>query len=247
MSKFETLNPVAAKVALARGTLQIIASDRANTTVDVRPRDVSKALDIKTAERTRVTFGKGLLSVESSPGLTFRTGTVDIIIELPTQSVLDISVASAEVRADGAFGDVRLQSASGDLLIDTITGDAKIDSASGGVSIRELTGDIGFQTARGDLAIKQLRGNIKAASSSGSVTIGSAIVGGLIFDTASGNTSVGIPAGTAAKLAIDTANGVVTNSLDSVDGPLQGDERFLVQVRSASGDVELHRPVVLTS
>lgn len=243
LPEFETLDPIAAKVELARGTLQIVASQRTNTVVDVRPRDAAKALDVKTAERAKVTFSKGVLSVLSSQGLTFRTGTIDIVIELPTQSILDIAVASADVRADGAFGDVQFQSASGDLLIDTITGDARMNTASGGVSIRELAGDAGFNTARGELAVKELRGNIKAASSSGSVTIGSAVVGGLIFDTASGDASIGIAAGTAARLQIDTASGVVTNSLDSVEGPLAGDEKFLVKVRSASGDVELHRPV----
>ncbi|MUM19971.1 DUF4097 domain-containing protein [Mycobacterium sp. CBMA271] len=243
--RFDTPHPITAKVEMAYGTLRVIATDRADTVVSVRPHDESKALDIKTAERTRVTHDKGLLTVLSARGLTFRTGAIDIVVELPSHSIVDIAVASAEVRAEGDFADVRFQSASGDLIIDTITGGAKVDTASGGISIRELNGNIGFNAASGELAIKALRGQVKAATASGSISIGSAVTGGLIFDTASGNTSLGIAEGTAAHLQIDTRSGVVTNALESADGPAQGDETFQLRIRSASGDVDLHRPVVL--
>ncbi|MGC7202895.1 hypothetical protein RA999_20195, partial [Mycobacteroides abscessus subsp. massiliense] len=99
----------------------------------VLPRDEAKALDVRTAERTRVSYSKGVLSVLSSQGITFRTGTIDILIELPSQSILDIAVASAAVRADGDYADVRFQSSSGELVIDAINGAAEADTASGGV------------------------------------------------------------------------------------------------------------------
>lgn len=90
---FDTPHPITAKVELARGTLQVVASDRSDTVVAVLPRDEAKALDVRTAERTRVSYSKGVLSVLSSQGITFRTGTIDILIELPSQSILDIAVA----------------------------------------------------------------------------------------------------------------------------------------------------------
>jgi len=242
---FDTPNHITAKVELARGTLQVIASNRADTVVVVRPRDETKAVDLRTAERTRVSYSQGVLSVLSSQGLTFRTGTIDIVVELPSQSVLDISVASAEVRADGDYGDVRFQSASGDLIIDAISGVATVDTASGGVSIRELTGDIKRNTASGDFAVKVLRGHARVASASGSVDIGTAVAGGLVFETASGNTSIGIARGTAARLAIDTHSGAFSNSLEMAEGPEASDEIFDVNIRSAKGDVDLHRPVAL--
>lgn len=244
-SAFDTPHPITAKVELARGTLQVIASDRADTTVTVRPRDEGKALDLKTAERTRVSYSKGVLSVLSSQGLTFRTGTVDIVVELPSRSLLDIAVASAEVRAEGDYADVRFQSSSGDLIIDAISGAAKVDTASGGISIRELTGDIKRNTASGDLSVKILRGHVRVASASGSVDIGTAVSGGLVFETASGNTSIGIARGTAARLAIDTHSGAFTNALEPADGPEASDEIFDVNIRTAKGDVDLHRPVAL--
>ncbi|WP_457160397.1 DUF4097 family beta strand repeat-containing protein [Mycobacteroides abscessus] len=239
---FDTPHPITAKVELARGTLQVVASDRSDTVVAVLPRDEAKALDVRTAERTRVSYSKGVLS---SQGITFRTGTIDILIELPRQSILDIAVASAAVRADGDYADVRFQSSSGELVIDAINGAAEADTASGGVSIRELTGDIKRNSASGDLAVKVLRGHARVASASGSVDIGTAVAGGLVFETASGNTSIGIARGTAARLAIDTHSGAFTNSLEPAEGPDAADEIFDVNIRTAKGDVDLHRPVAL--
>ncbi|CPW87249.1 Uncharacterised protein [Mycobacteroides abscessus] len=242
---FDTPHPITAKVEMARGTLQVVASDRADTVVAVLPRDEAKALDVRTAERTRVSYSKGVLSVLSSQGLTFRTGTIDILIELPSHSILDIAVASAAVRADGDYADVRFQSSSGELVIDAINGAADADTASGGVSIRELNGDIKRNSASGDLAVKVLRGHARVASASGSVDIGAAVAGGLVFETASGNTSIGIARGTAARLAIDTHSGAFTNSLEPAEGPDAADEIFDVNIRTAKGDVDLHRPVTL--
>ncbi|SIK14883.1 1-deoxy-D-xylulose 5-phosphate reductoisomerase [Mycobacteroides abscessus subsp. abscessus] len=132
-----------------------------------------------------------------------------------------------------------------ELVIDAINGAAEADTASGGVSIRELTGDIKRNSASGDLAVKVLRGHARVASASGSVDIGTAVAGGLVFETASGNTSIGIARGTAARLAIDTHAGAFTNSLEPAEGPDAADEIFDVNIRTAKGDIDLHRPVAL--
>ena len=40
-----------------------------------------------------------------------------------------------------------------------------------------------------------------------------------------------------------TGSGVVTNQLQAADGPAEGDDTLLIQVRTASGDIDIHRAV----
>jgi hypothetical protein len=47
--------------------------------------------------------------------------------------------------------------------------------------------------------------------------------------------------GAAARLDIITGSGIVTNRLQPSDGPQDGDDTLGVQVRTGSGDVEIHR------
>jgi hypothetical protein len=59
--------------------------------------------------------------------------------------------------------------------------------------------------------------------------------------TSSGEVAVGVAEGTAVRLDIITGSGMVTNRLQPSDGPELGDQTFVLQVRSGSGDVNIHR------
>jgi DUF4097 and DUF4098 domain-containing protein YvlB len=168
-------------------------------------------------------------------------GAVDIVIELPSQSRVYVAVASAEVQADGEFGQFRFDSASGPLALQSVGGTVKAATASGDVQIGTLDGDLKFQAASGGLTIDRLRGNVKTQTASGSVSIGAAASGAVVAHTSSGDVEVGIPEGTAAQLDIVTGSGVVTNRLQPSDGPQQGDDTLVVQVRTGSADVDIHR------
>src|SRR5258707_677905 len=92
-----------------------ITRDLAPGSVEVRPRDESRPHDVKAAEQARIKFSNGTLTVTSNRGFAFpRRGAVIVDIALPERSDLDVSVASAQVRADGRYSDCKLTSASGD-------------------------------------------------------------------------------------------------------------------------------------
>jgi hypothetical protein len=67
--------------------------------------------------------------------------------------------------------------------------------------------------------------------------------GSISVSTSSGEVGVGIAEGTAARLDLTTGSGVVTNLLEPADGPAEGDDTLLIQVRTASGDIDIHRAV----
>ena len=121
MPTFDTPEPITARIETAAGHVRLSATDRDDTVVEVRPCNESRAVDVRAAERTRIDFAHGTLTVSAGRWGPFgaRTGAVEITVELPSRSRLDVSVASAQVRADGEYADCRLASASGDLAVDT--------------------------------------------------------------------------------------------------------------------------------
>jgi DUF4097 and DUF4098 domain-containing protein YvlB len=237
-----------------------MAGDRDDTVVDVRPRDESRPHDVKAAEQARVDFSNGTLAVTSHRGFSFpRRGAVVVDVGLPAGSRLDVSVASANVVADGEYADCKFASASGDLTVesaagnikadtasgavtvDVVKGAATINTASGGATIGDLDGDVKFRAASGSLMVRRLHGNVNAQTASGDVSVATAVNGGVSVQTASGEVVVGIAEGTAAQLDLRTRSGEVRNSLAASDGPAEGDEKLVVHARTGSGDVIVQR------
>lgn len=272
MTTFDTPGPISVRIEAAVGSIRLVATDRGDTVVEVRPRDETCASDIWAAEHTRVEFRDGKLFISGPKrGLPlFRGGAIDMEIALPSRSRLHASLASADLRAEGEFADVRYASASGKAEVDAVTGKIKAANASGSftvhsaqgkvsattasgtVSIGDLDGDLKFQAASGSLTVDTLRGDVKSRTASGSVTVIAAVRGHVSAHTSSGEVAVGVVQGTAVRLDIFTRSGVVTNGLQPADGPEHGDETLVLQVRSSSGNVEIHRaspahPTVVTA
>jgi DUF4097 and DUF4098 domain-containing protein YvlB len=257
MPTFPTPAPILASVEVVAGSVRLIARDRDDTVVEVRPRDPSRASDVRAAEHARIDFRHGKLTVSAGPKILAlgRGGAVEIDIELPSQSRLNASSASADVYADGVLTDCRFSTASGDAHLDAVEGNIKADTASGDIEVQsvvgnasistasgnttigQLDGDLKFQAASGGITIGQLRGNARAQTASGSVAVAAAVNGGFVAMTSSGEVEIGIPEGTAARLDLATSSGVVSNTLESSDGPAEGDETLAVRARTASGDI----------
>lgn len=263
MPTFHTPEPITAVVEVGAGAVHLAATDRDDTVIDITPRDPERASDVRAAEQARIDFHNGTLVVTAGRKLLplGRGGAVRVDIELPTGSRLDISSASAGVDADGVYSDCRFASASGPLRVATVSGNMKADTASGDVAVGDLEGkariatasgdatidriegDVRFQAASGSLTIGRLRGHAKHQAASGSVTVTDAATGGLRAQTGSGEVEVGIPEGTAARLELKTHSGTVDNGLQSSDGPVDGEQTFMLQARTGSGDISIRRAV----
>ncbi|MCV7286237.1 DUF4097 family beta strand repeat protein [Mycolicibacterium wolinskyi] len=261
MTTYQTPQPITAVVEVVAGAVRLVASDRDDTVVEVRPRDPNRASDVRVAEQARVEFHNGTLKVSAGRKVLSlgRGGAVHVDIELPAKSRLKASSASADVEADGAYsecrfasasghvrigtviGNVKADSASGDVTVDDVVGNASISTASGEAAIGRIEGDVKFQAASGGITVGLLRGNMKAQTASGSVAVTAAVNGGLNAQTASGEVEVGIPEGTAARLELASKSGSVTNALETADGPADGDDTVVVHARTGSGDISIRR------
>ncbi|MEI5103109.1 DUF4097 family beta strand repeat-containing protein [Streptomyces sp. PmtG] len=174
MPSFDTPEPISATVHVEAGSIQFTASERLDTVVDVRPRDPKRDLDVRTADQTQVTYTSGALNLRTpKPNLFGRTGTVDVTVQLPTGSRVDMTGAWAQVLGEGRLGEVRVKTSSGDVRLDT-TGPLRLKAAHGSISVERVEGMAEITTSSGSLRVGLVDGPAILKNSHGSTTVDAA-------------------------------------------------------------------------
>lgn len=204
MPTFDTPGPITASVELTAGELRVVASQRPDTVVHVRPADDADNRDVRAAEQTRVEFAAGTLTVRGprQPGLGIfgRVGAVDVLVELPAGSDLEAKLGVGPARCTGPLGGCRLRSGAGDIQVEqaeslslstglglltaeTVTGPAKLTTGSGKLRVRSVAGpavlrsgngEVWIGHAGGDLQVRSANGDIAADHAAASVTANTA-------------------------------------------------------------------------
>lgn len=227
MPSFDTPQPISVNAHVEAGTIQFAAADRADTLVDVAPRDPKKDHDVRAADQTEVTYVSGVLTVRTpkSRYRLGRTGTVDVTVELPTGSRVDMTGAWAQVLGDGCLGEVRVKTTSGDVRLDT-------------------TGPLHLTAAHGSITVDRVEGSAEIATSSGSMRVGT-VTGVAVLKNSHGTTSVGDVTG---DLRVGGANGdiIIERARGSVaattaSGALRVGEvvRGTVQLETSYGAIDV--------
>ncbi len=119
MPTFDTPEPIATTLVVAGARVVVRASDRADTVVLAEPMSATSQSDVKVANRTKIDFADGQLSVKTTVSGD-RNGSVVITIGLPAGSSLIAYLTHSSVHADGSFGDCELHLASGQVQLDRI-------------------------------------------------------------------------------------------------------------------------------
>ncbi|MET0234858.1 MAG: DUF4097 family beta strand repeat-containing protein [Kibdelosporangium sp.] len=228
MPVYATPEPISVTIDVAIGTVQIIASDRTDTVVEVRPTNESDESDVKAAANTRVEFTAGTLLVRSArhPLLDFSTKTrsVDVLIELPTGSQVQGEASLADFATTGVLGECRFKASSGHFRLDR-TGPLRANTSGGHITVDTVDGHADVSTGTGRIRIREINGTAIVKNSNGHTDIGTA-TGDLRVRSANGDISVDqARAGVDAK----TANGDIrigevardTATLNTSNGDLE--------------------------
>jgi hypothetical protein len=230
MPVFATSEPILAVIEPGVGNVHVVASDRTDTVVEVRPTDETNASDVKAAEQTRVEFSGGTLTVKGpkTRPLDFsvrKTRSVEVTVELPAGSRLEGSTGLGDLHVTGRLGECRYKSATGHLQLDQ-TGELHLHTATGNIGVNRIAGNAEISTSSGRLRIGELTGTGVVKNSNGATTIGSA--GGAVrVRAANGAITVEQAEG---GVDAKTANGSV-RVLDAVRGT--------VTLATSMGDIEL--------
>ena len=257
MPTFATPAPIAATVQVAGARVRVTASDRADTVVLVEPVNAASRTDVKVADKTKVDFAGGRLSVKTTAA-GHKNGSVAITIDLPRGSSLVAYLAHSDVHADGSFGECELHMASGraeldridalqaniaggEVAIAEIAGRADIDGSRGQVRIGHASSDLELRSASGGLDIDRADGNVTATTASGAIRIGRMTRGHAELTNASEEIEVGISTGAAASIDINSERGSVRNSVPPQQDPGTSENTVSVHARTRYGDIVIHR------
>ncbi|MFD8543426.1 DUF4097 domain-containing protein [Streptomyces sp. NPDC059649] len=175
MPSFDTPAPISATVHVEAGSIQFVAGDRPDTVVEVQPRDPKKDRDVRAVDQTEVSYASGVLTVRT-PKLRNslrRPGTVDVTVELPTGSRIDMTGAWAQVVGEGRLGEVRVKTSAGDVRLDT-TGPLKLTASHGSITVDRVEGLAEITTSSGSLRVGTVDGPAVLKNSHGTTTIGAA-------------------------------------------------------------------------
>lgn len=230
MPIYPTTEPISVSIQLGSGLVQIEASDRTDTVVEVSPADPLSESDTKAAAETEVDFTDGRLRVTAPRhrgqgwgwGWFTDLGSIDIRIGLPAGSRVEAIGEMARFRCSGTLaacslktgaGDIdvgesaalyHLNTAFGDITVGRGSGHAEATTGSGRIAIREIDGTAELKSGNGEISVGQVTGDLKARSGNGSITVDRALAG-VTAKTACG--SVRISEVTRGSVVIETAAG----------------------------------------
>ncbi|MFF6806166.1 hypothetical protein [Streptomyces sp. NPDC012616] len=153
MPSYDTPEPVSVTAYVYAGSIQFTAGDRLDTVVEVRPRDPKKDLDVRTADQTEVRCTSGILTVTTpKANLLGRGGTVDVTVELPAGSSIDVTGAGVRVLGEGRLGEVRVKTSAGDVRLDT-TGPLPLKASHGSTVVDRVEGRADITSSTGDVRV----------------------------------------------------------------------------------------------
>ncbi|NGN69995.1 DUF4097 domain-containing protein [Streptomyces sp. A7024] len=177
MPTFDTPEAISVTVHMDAGSIQFVASDRTDTVVEAKPRDPKRDLDVKATQQTKVAYSGGVLDIRTPKGALRglgRTGTVDVTVELPTGSNLDMTGAWVQVLGEGRLGEVSVRNSSGDVRFDT-TGPLQLRAAHGSITVDRVEGRAEIATSTGSLRVGFIDGPAVLKNSHGTTIVGAAI------------------------------------------------------------------------
>ncbi len=206
MPTFQTPQPIAVTVDVFLGQVEIIASNRTDTVVEVRPSDAAKKDDVRAAQETKVDFAAGHLTVRAPRGWRVYTlganPSIDVTIEVPTGSRLHGTASMCRFLVTGELGQCELKTSVGDLQLEK-AGPLELRTSGGSITVDEVVSRASITTGTGIVRIREIDGSAVVKNSNGDSTIGE-VAGDLQVNAANGNITVERPRG---SVTAKTANG----------------------------------------
>jgi Putative adhesin len=207
MSTFSTPEPISATIDLVAADVRIIASDRQDTVVEVRPSNSAHEPDVKAAEQTRVEYTAAGLLIKGprqrNVGLR-KIGSVDVTVELPAGSRIDADTGAGALRGTGQLGQGRVKIGAGNVELDRV-GPLDLRTGAGAITVEHVAGRADISTGSGRLRVSQIDGSAVIKNSNGETWVGD-ITGDLRVDAGNGAIAVGHAA---ADVTASSGNGEI--------------------------------------
>jgi DUF4097 and DUF4098 domain-containing protein YvlB len=265
---FETPEPVELFVEVGRGTVDVTATETAESRVELTGRDAEQTtvrqdgrqISVVGPKRGGIFGGDSRLdariTVPTGSSVVIRTGSADIEVR-GTVAGTQLKSGSGEVRFDTATGPMLVETGSGDIRIAAARGALKVKSGSGDVAIGESdavtsistgSGDVQLSASNGETVVKTGSGDLEVGDStravtlttgSGDLAVNRAHRGRINVKGASGDVRIGVPPGTPVWTDISTVTGAIRSTLAGAGQPAEGADHVEVRARTVTGDIVL--------
>ena len=219
MHTFQTPAPITTDLHIPAGRIQLIAADRTDTTVEIRPANPAKSRDVKAAAQAIVEYVDGVLRIaaaEPKNQYLGSTGSLEVTVQLPAGSRVQAKTASCELRGVGRLGQITFDGAYKQIKIDEAAS-VQLTAVDGDVEVGRLTGPAHITTARGNIRITE------------------AAHGTVELRTGMGEISVGAATSASAVLNADTGHGRINNTLKN-----NGTPALHIHATTSHGNITAH-------
>ena len=210
--------------------------------VQIEPIDKASQSDVKVANKTKVDFAGGQLSVKTTVSGD-KNGSVVITIDLPAGSSLVAYLAHSRVHADGSFGECELHMASGRVQLDRINA-LQANIAAGEVTIGQIAERATIDGAAFALRISEVKNTVKLSSSGGQTWIGHASAdldlgghGSFDIDRADGSVTAKTGDGAIRIGRLARGQAELLNRSGSIEAGISGGTAARVDAHSKRGSV----------
>jgi DUF4097 and DUF4098 domain-containing protein YvlB len=187
---FDTPTPIDVSFALQGARLDLLATDRADTVVTIAPRNPNRAGDVNASQQTTAELVDGTLTIVQPKEWKIKgpSNSIVVTVELPSDSIINGTIAYGNVRGRGRVGTTHVKSSYGDIAFEEL-GSAELHTSYGDVTVLEARGDAQLTTAYGAVRADVIEGAATVKTSYGEITIGE-VAGALTANVSTGGIRV---------------------------------------------------------
>jgi DUF4097 and DUF4098 domain-containing protein YvlB len=180
LSHFDTPTPISVVLDLYVADVRFAVSDRADTTVEVRPTNPEQAADVKAAENSGVDYDHAtrqlrIVSRKTHSRLINFSGkrpeSIDVVVQLPTGSDVRGRTEVGDLESDGVLGTVVFKTGLGVVRL-AEAGPLDLRSRLGGVTVGAVNGAAAVHSGSSDVQIGTVDGTADVSTGNGKVRIG---------------------------------------------------------------------------
>jgi hypothetical protein len=175
MPAFPVTGPIDADLDVSIGSIDIIASDRADAVAEVVPTHPGRSGDESLAREATVILDGARLRVRVPRRLNLfgQSDSVDVRVELPTGSRLAIQSGYGSVRIRGTVGASRITAKYGNVTADEV-GDLVLATPYGTAEIAVVAGTLDATAGHGHVRVGRVAGAAQLRGAHGTIEVGEA-------------------------------------------------------------------------
>ncbi|HEY5266880.1 MAG TPA: DUF4097 family beta strand repeat-containing protein [Acidimicrobiales bacterium] len=228
------------KVTLSvRSSKNAYLLEHADVTFDT----ASNVLSIHTLPRGISFSSRGLRVGPKKSWFDFGNSDVDVLVEVPKETSLEVATVSGDTSLHGSLGSVKVKSMSGDVSARDSSKTLDVQTASGDVNSGHVVSLLKCKSASGDVVCSSAAVTTEIYSASGDVELVADQPGKIVVRNVSGDVSVRVARGLAVDVSGDTVSGDMGSNID-LDAKGDGandDEVIVIKISTVSGDIRIDK------